>query len=83
MYASSNSSEYLSGLAVGVGASDVNRLLIARNDGLNRRVLPRAQTLEAEVIFVVDKSAGRLHGVELRRHPTDYGPSLQRKNAGY
>src|SRR5271169_3393808 len=27
------------------GTSEVNRLLVARNDGVNRWVLPRAQTL--------------------------------------
>ena len=60
-YASSSSSEYLLGLAVGGSAPRfVNRLLVARHDGVNRRVLPRAQTLEAKLSFVIRKGARKV-----------------------
>lgn len=76
-YASSSSSEYLSGLAVGgVGTAEVNRLLVARNDGVNRRILPRAQTLEAKLSFVIGKGGRDVQGEELRRDLTNHEASL-------
>src|SRR5215472_10063309 len=60
----------------------MNLMLVARNNGVNRRVLPGAQTLKAKLIFVISKSAGDVHGEELGRDLTDHGPSLLQKNTG-
>jgi hypothetical protein len=64
------------------GTAEMNRMLVAGNDGVNRRVLPRAQTLETKLILVIGKSSGNVPGEELRRNLTDDGPSLVQKNAG-
>jgi hypothetical protein len=50
--------------------------MVARNDGVNRRVLPRAQTREAKLSFVIGKGAGNVHGEEQRRDLTNHGASL-------
>src|SRR6266576_6465775 len=57
----------------------MNRLLVARHDGVSRRVLPGAQTLEAKLSFVIGKGAGNIHGEEQRRDPTNHGASLPQK----
>jgi hypothetical protein len=64
------------------GAAEVNRLLVARNDGVNWRVLPRTQTLEAKLSFVIGKGAGDVQGEELRRDLTNHGASLLQKMLG-
>src|SRR5712671_448846 len=66
----------------GVGTAEVNRLLVARNDGVKRRVLPRAQTLEGKLSLVIDKGAGDVHGEEHRHDLTNHGASLLPKDAG-
>src|SRR6516164_7438061 len=63
------------------GKAEVNRTLVARNDGVNRRVMPRAQALETKLISVIGKSAGNVHGEELRRDLTDHWPSLLQQSA--
>ena len=40
-----------------LGAAKVNRVLIARYDGVNRRILPRSQTLEAKLVLVIGERA--------------------------
>jgi hypothetical protein len=54
----------------------VNRLPVTHDDGVNRRVLPRAQTLEAKLRFLIGKGAGDVHGEEQRRDLTNHGASL-------
>jgi hypothetical protein len=54
-------------------------MLVARNDGVNRRVLSRAQTLKAKLILVIGKSVGNVYGEEQRRNLTNHGPSLLQK----
>ncbi len=54
----------------------MNRVLVARNDGVEWRILPRAQTFEAEFFFVIDKSGGNVRGEKLRRDLTDHESSL-------
>src|SRR5207247_4124583 len=61
------------------GTPEVNRLLVARNDGVNRRILPRAQTLEAKLSSVVGKGAGDVQGEELRCDLTNHGQVYHRK----
>ena len=43
---------------------------------MERRVLPRAQTLEAKLVLVVSERAGNVRGEEQRRDLTDHGVSL-------
>ena len=59
----------------------MDRVRVARNDGVDWRVLPRAQTLEAELFFVISESGGNVRGEELRRDLTDHKPSLVQKKA--
>jgi len=63
------------------GKAEVNRALVARNDGVNRRVMPRAQALETKLISVIGKSAGNVHGEELRRDLANHWPSLLQESA--
>jgi len=64
------------------GAAEMNRVLVARNDGVDWRILPRAQTFEAELVFVIGKSNGNVRGEELRRDLTDHESSLVQIYAG-
>ena len=43
---------------------------------MDRRVLPRAQTLEAKLVLVVSERAGNVRGEEQRRDLTDHGVSV-------
>jgi len=66
-------------VGVGCGGSstaEMNRMLVALNDGINRRVLPRAQTLEAKLVLVIGESSGNVPGEEHGRNLTDHGRSL-------
>src|SRR5579872_111086 len=54
----------------------MNRVLVARNHGVDWRILPRAQTFEAELIFVIRESGGNIRGEKLRRDLTDHESSL-------
>jgi hypothetical protein len=60
----------------------MNRMLIARNDGVNRRGLPRAQTLEAKLVVVIGKGARNVHGEELRCDLTDHGAKSTTEDVG-
>ena len=64
------------------GAPEVNRLLVARHDCINRRVLPRPHTLGAELVSVVGKRSWNVNGEELRCNLADHVPSLLRIPAG-
>ena len=69
--------EQFVGILVGIGCgrcgtAEVNRLLVARNDGVNRRVLPRTQTLEAKLSFVIGKGGEDVLSEELRRNLTNH-----------
>ena len=58
------------------GTAEVNRLLAARNDGVNRWVLPPAQTLEAKLSFVIGKGARNIRGEEYRHDLANHWASL-------
>jgi hypothetical protein len=59
-----------------LGAAEMNRALVAINDGVDRRMLPRAQTFEAKLVLVIGESGRNVHSEELRRDLTDHEPSL-------
>src|SRR5258708_39964053 len=54
----------------------MNHLLVARHDGVDRRILPRPQTFETKLACVIGERCGNVHGEEHRRNLTDHGPSL-------
>jgi hypothetical protein len=56
-----------------LGAAEVNRVLVARHDGIDRRILPRPQTFEAKLVFVIGERSGNVRGEELRSDLTDHG----------
>src|SRR6266478_2689077 len=58
------------------GAAEMNHLLVARHDGVDRRVLPRPQTCEAKFACVIGERCGNVRGEEHRRNLTEHGPSL-------
>lgn len=43
------------------GAAEMNHLLVARHDGVDRRILPRPQTFEAKLGSVVGERSGNVH----------------------
>jgi hypothetical protein len=57
-------------------AAEVNRVLVAGRDGVDRRILPRPQTFEAELVFVIGDRSGNIGGKELRCDLTDHGESV-------
>jgi hypothetical protein len=59
-----------------VPRAEVNRVLVARYDCVDRRILPRPQALEAKLAFVIRERAGNVIGEELGRDLTDHGPSV-------
>src|SRR5262249_31420139 len=63
------------------GTAEVNRVLVAGHDSVNRRVLPRAQTLETKLGFVIVKGAGDVQGEELRRDLANHGASVPQSRA--
>src|SRR5438477_214402 len=65
-----------------LGAAEVNYLLVARHDGIDRRILPRPQTFEAKLVFVIGERSGNVYGEEQRYNLTDHVPSLRRIPAG-
>src|SRR5437899_7238586 len=65
-----------------LGAAEVNRLLVASHDGIDRRILPRPQTFEAKLVFVIGERSGNVYGEEQRRNLTDHLPSLLHTPAG-
>jgi hypothetical protein len=58
------------------GAAEMNHLLVARHDGVDRRILLSAQTREAKLAGVIGECCGNVHGEEHRRNLTEHGPSL-------
>jgi hypothetical protein len=64
-----------------LGAAEMNRVLVARNDGVDWRILPRAQTFEAELVFVIGEGGRNVRGEELRRDLTDHELSLVQMHA--
>ena len=59
-----------------LGAAEVNGMLIARNDRVDRRILPRSQALESKFVFVVGQRAGYVGGEEQRYDLADHGDSV-------
>jgi hypothetical protein len=69
----------------------MNHLLVARHDGVDRRILPRPQTFEAELACVIGERCGNVDsrvpvstgdGEEHRRNLTDHWPSLPQVAGG-
>ena len=65
-----------------LGAAEMNRVLVARNDGVDWRILPRAPTFEAKLVLVIGESGGNVRSEELRGDLTDHEPSLVQVHAG-
>jgi hypothetical protein len=65
-----------------LGAAEMNRVLVARNDGIDRRILPHALTLEAQLVFVIGESGRNVRSEEQRRDLTDHEPSPGQIRAG-
>ena len=61
-----------------LGTAEVDGVLISRNDGIEGRILPRAQTLEPKLGFVVSKSARNIEGEELGGDQPNHRESLHR-----
>jgi hypothetical protein len=62
---------------VGIGcgrrcAAEVNCMLVAGHNGIDRRILPRPQTLEAELVFVIGDRCGNIGREELRCDLADH-----------
>ncbi len=57
-----------------LGATEMNHLLVARHDGVDRRILPRPQTCEAKLACVIGERCGNVHGEEHWRNLTDHRP---------
>jgi hypothetical protein len=56
----------------GLGAAEVNRVLVARNNGLGLRILPRARHSKLSFFLVIRESGRDVRGEELRRNLTDH-----------
>jgi hypothetical protein len=54
-------------------AAEVNRVLVAGHNGIDRRILPRPQTFEAELVFVIVECCGNIDREELRCDLADNG----------
>ncbi len=74
-----------------LGATEMNQLLVARHDGVDRRVLPRPQTCEAKLARVIGERCGNVDsrapvstgdGEEHRRNLTEHVPSLPQMAGG-
>jgi hypothetical protein len=68
-----------------LGAAEMNHLLVARHDGVDRRILPRPQTFETKLACVIGECCGNVDsrapvstgdGEEHRRNLTEHGASL-------
>jgi hypothetical protein len=49
------------------GEAEMNSVLVARDDGVDRRVMPRAQTFKPKLVPVIRESGSQVRGEELRR----------------
>jgi hypothetical protein len=58
-----------------LGAAELNRALVTSNDCVDRRILPRAQTFEAKLVFVIGEGDGNVLNEELRRNNCMASPS--------
>jgi hypothetical protein len=72
------------------GATEMNHLMVARHDGVDRRILPRAQTCETKLACVIGERRGNVDsrapvstgdGEEHRRNLTERRPSLSNGRA--
>ena len=52
-------------------------MLVACHDGIDGRILPRPQALEAKLVFVIGERTGNVGGEELRCDLTDHGSSVR------
>ena len=59
-----------------LGGAEMNRLLVARHDGVDRRIQPRPPACEAKFAGVIGERCGNVHGEEYRRNLTEHVPSL-------
>jgi len=50
----------------------MDSVLVARDDRVDRRVIPRAETVEAEFVLVICERRGHFDGEELRRDLPDH-----------
>jgi hypothetical protein len=69
--------EQLVGVFVGIGRvrlgeAEMNSVLVARDDGIDRRVIPSAETFEAKFVPVVRESRRQVCGEELGRDLADH-----------
>src|SRR5687767_9732415 len=55
-----------------IGETEVNPLIVAPDDGVNGRVEPAAETLEAERVAVIGERRGHVGCEELRRNLPDH-----------
>jgi hypothetical protein len=65
-------------LFIGIGrgwrcAAEVNGVLVAGHNGINRRVLPCSQTFETKLVFVIGERSRNIGGEEQRYDLTDHG----------
>ena len=60
-----------------LGAAEVNRVLVPRHDGVDGRIVPRSQTLEAKLFLVISERAGNVGGEELRCNLANHGLSVR------
>ena len=61
------------------GAAEMNCVVVARHDGVDGWILPRPQTLEAELFFVVGKRAGNVGSEEQGYDLPNHGHSVRQR----
>src|SRR5260370_41001870 len=59
-----------------LGAAEMNHLLVACHDGVDRGILPRPQTCETKLARVIGERCGNVPGEKYGRNLTRHGPSL-------
>jgi hypothetical protein len=55
-----------------LSAAEVNLVLVARHDGVDWRILPRPQAIEAKLAFVIGERARNVLGEELSGDLADH-----------
>src|SRR6059058_551984 len=63
------------------GAAKMNHLVVARHDGVDRGILPRAQTGEAQLAGVIGERCGNVRGEEHGRNLAEHGESVHLPNS--
>src|SRR5581483_11205280 len=58
------------------GTAKMNRSLITRHNGVDRRILPRSQTLKSQLLFIVGKRGRYIESEEYRCDLADHRPSV-------